>query len=212
MKAELLESAEDLERTEHVRAGRRIEYLSLAWTTIEGALAIAAGWLAGSVALIGFGADSVIEIASSASVLWRLYAPDRGERRERIALRLVGVCFLALALYVAIESGRSLWSRRPPETSYFGIVVAIVSMGMMSLLAFAKRRAAEKLHSASLAADSRQSSICAYLSAILLVGLALNAAFGWWWADPLAALAMLPIILKEGVEALRGETCGCEHH
>ena len=203
---------DEMNHADAVRAGRRIEYWSLACTIAEGVFALYAGWLAGSVALIGFGADSVIEIASSAIVLWRLFAPDRGEQRERIALRLVGVCFLAPALYVAIESAETLWSRRVPEASYFGIIVAVVSMAMMLLLARAKRHAAVRLNSASLAADSRQSSICAYLSAILLVGLGLNALLGWWWADPLAALVMLPIIVKEGFEALRGETCGCEHH
>jgi divalent metal cation (Fe/Co/Zn/Cd) transporter len=132
------------------------------------------------------------------------------ERRERLALRVVGVCFLALAVYVGYEAAESLLWRRAPERSLVGIVVAIASLIVMPLLARAKRRVAVALDSAAMQADSRQTDFCTYLSAILLGGLALHAAFGWWWADPAAALAMAPIIAREGVGALRGRSCcGC---
>jgi divalent metal cation (Fe/Co/Zn/Cd) transporter len=190
-------------------AGRRVEYMSLAWTSLEAAAGIVAGLAAASIALIGFGADSVIEIASSAILLWRLSDAERGSAREKPALKLVGVCFLLLAAYVLWESARSLLAREAPRVSYFGIGFSALCLVVMPLLARAKRRIAARIGSRSLDADSRQSSICAYLAAILLGGLGLNALFGWWWADPLAALAMIPIIAKEGLEALRGKSCGC---
>ncbi len=191
-----------------IRAGRHIEYVSLGWTSLEAAAGITAGILAGSVALIGFGADSVIEMASSSILLWRLDHAS-GRQRERTALRLVGVGFLLLAVYVGWEATESLVKHQPPAVSYFGIVFSALCLVVMPLLARAKRRIAVRLGSGALAADSRQSAICGYLAAILLGGLGLNALFGWWWADPVAALAMLPIILKEGFEALRGEVCDC---
>ena len=196
-------------REAQTRAGRRIEYLSVAWTSLEALAGITAGVVAGSIALIGFGADSVIEVASSAVLLWRLSDHELGEQREHIALKLVGISFLLLAVYVAYESIESLVTHQPPRVSYFGIVFSALCLVVMPLLARAKRRVASRLNSAALQADSRQSSICAYLAAILLGGLAFNALLGWWWADPLAALVMLPIIAKEGFEALRGEPCGC---
>ena len=192
-----------------VRAGRRIEYLSLGWTSIEAVAGLAAGIAAGSMALVGFGADSVIEIASSAVLIWRLSDPSQGNRRERSALKLVGIGFLLLAVYVLWESAQALLRRHAPEVSYFGIVFSGLCLVVMPLLARAKRKIAAQIGSRALDADSRQSSICAYLAAILLGGLLLNALFGWWWADPLAALLMVPIILKEAIEALRGEACTC---
>ncbi|MGI8641691.1 MAG: cation transporter, partial [Pyrinomonadaceae bacterium] len=147
---------------------------------------------------------SVIESLSGAVLLWRLYA---GEHREQLALKLVGGSFLLLAAYVAFDAGKSLLFREPPEESYVGIGLAALSLIVMPILARAKRRVAVSLNSRALQADSRQTEICAYLSAILLIGLGLNALFGWWWADPIAGLVMIPIIAKEGIEALRGETC-----
>ena len=191
------------------RAARRIEYLSVAWTSFEASAGIIAGVMAGSVALIGFGADSVIEVGSSLILLWRLSDHELGQQRERTALKLVGVSFLLLAAYVAWEAIESLVRHQPPQVSYFGIVFSGLCLVVMPWLARAKRRLAARLESRALAADSQQSSICAYLAAILLGGLVLNALFGWWWADPVAALLMLPIIIKEGFEALRGEACGC---
>ncbi len=192
-----------------IRAGRRIEYLSLAWSSLEAAGGVIAGLMAGSIALIGFGGDSVIEIASSVILLWRLSARARGGERERTALKLVGVSFFVLAAYVAFESAESLLRHQAPRVSYFGIGFSVLCLVVMPPLARAKRRVACLLDSNALEADSRQSSICAWLAGILLGGLALNALFGWWWADPLAALAMVPIILKEGVDAVKGETCSC---
>ncbi|MBW3572543.1 MAG: cation transporter [Gemmatimonadetes bacterium] len=189
------------------RRARRLEYLTLAYNALEAVVSIGAGIAAGSTALIGFGADSLIESTSGAALLWRLQEGEANERRERRALKLVGASFLLLAGYVAYESAGSLLRREPPEVSWVGIVVAALSVVIMPWLAWQKRRAAAQIGSRALHADSRQTSLCAYLSAILLGGLALYAAFGWWWADPVAALVMVPIIAHEGVEALRGEHC-----
>jgi divalent metal cation (Fe/Co/Zn/Cd) transporter len=197
------------DRRELVRRGRHLEYLTIGWNSLEALIAVAAGLVAGSVALVGFGVDSVIEVSSGAALLWRLHldSPERRERAEQVALKLVGVSFLALAAYVAFDAVKSLVRREAPEASYTGIALAALSLVVMPLLARAKRRVAAGLSSRALHADSRQTDICAYLSAILLGGLILNALFGWWWADPVAALVMVPIITKEGIEALRGEQC-----
>jgi divalent metal cation (Fe/Co/Zn/Cd) transporter len=194
-----------------VRRGRRLEYFTVGWNLIEAAVALGAGLFAGSIALIGFGIDSLIETSSGAVLLWRLQEGEEGEKRERMALKLVGISLLALAAYVAIDATKGLILKDPPEESLLGIILAAVSLTVMPLLARAKRKVAAKLNSQALVADSHQTDICAYLSAILLLGLGFNALFGWWWADPGAALAMVPIIVKEGLEALRGESCkdGC---
>ena len=196
-------------RAASVRRGRLLEYLTIGWNSLEAVVSIAAGLLAGSIALVGFGLDSLIEVSSGAALLWRLHmdAPVRRERAEQMALKLVGVSFLLLAAYVAFDSVKSLVKREAPETSYAGITIAALSLVVMPLLARAKRRVAAEISSRALHADSRQTDICMYLSAIVLGGLALNALFGWWWADPVAALVMRPIVAKEGVEALRGEQC-----
>jgi divalent metal cation (Fe/Co/Zn/Cd) transporter len=194
-------------RAEHTLHARNLEYLTIAWNIVEGGVAIGAGIAAGSIALIGFGVDTLIEVLSAFVLLWRLLSVQHDVRRERIALKLVGVGFLLLAVYVAYEAVSSLILKESPDTSFAGIVLAIAALIIMPLLAQAKRRAAIRLNSVALSADSRQNAICAYLSAILLGGLAMNALFGWWWADPVAALVMLPIIVKEGWDALRGEIC-----
>jgi divalent metal cation (Fe/Co/Zn/Cd) transporter len=191
-------------RAAYVRRGRRLEYLTIGWNSLEALIAVGAGLVAGSVALVGFGVDSIIETSSGAILLWRLVS---GDHRERIALKLVGVSFLALAAFVAFDAGKSLLLREPPDESYVGIALGALSLIVMPLLARAKRRVAASLNSRALEADSRQTDICAYLSAILLAGLGLNALFDWWWADPVAGLVMIPVIAKEGIEALRGETC-----
>jgi divalent metal cation (Fe/Co/Zn/Cd) transporter len=162
--------------------------------------------LPGSIALIGFGADSLIESLSGGIVLWRLY--DASERREHVALKLVGTSFLVLAGYVAVDAFASLVSREKPNASVIGTVLSVVSLVVMPLLASAKRRLAARLNSRALRADSRQTDFCAYLSAILLGGLLLNALFGWWWSDPVAAVVMVPFIAKEGIDAFRGDRCG----
>jgi divalent metal cation (Fe/Co/Zn/Cd) transporter len=193
-----------------VARGRRLEYLTLGWNVVEGVVSVVAGALAGSASLVGFGVDSFIESLSGGVLLWRLQDGEHGEARERLALKLVGGSFLLLAAYVLWESVAKLVTREAPEASLPGIAIAALSMIVMPVLARAKRRVAAGLGSRALHADSRQTDLCAYLSAILLAGLALNAAFGWWWADPLAGLVMTPIIVKEGIDALRGERCECE--
>ena len=193
-----------------VRRGRYLEYFTIGYNSLEGLIAVVAGLIAGSVALVGFGFDSLIEVTSGAALLWRLHADVDEERRERveaISLRIVGICFVVLAIYVSYDSVKSLISREAPEESLVGIVLAAVSLVIMPLLVRAKRRVARAINSGALMADSKQTELCTYLSAILLGGLLLNALFGWWWADPVAALIMVPIIVKEGIEALRGETC-----
>jgi divalent metal cation (Fe/Co/Zn/Cd) transporter len=198
------------DRAELVRRGRHLEYFTIGWNLLEALIAVGAGLIAGSAALVGFGFDSVIECTSGTALLWRLRDGEKGEQRERIALKLVGVSFLLLAAYVAFDAGKTLLLRQPPEKSYVGIALAVLSLIVMPLLAREKRKVATLLNSRALKADSRQTDLCAYLSAILLAGLILNALFGLWWADPVAALVMVPIIVKEGVEALRGETCECD--
>ena len=198
------------DRKQQLRAGRRLEYFTLGWNLTEAAVAVGAGVFAGSIALIGFGIDSLIESLSGGILLWRLHATETTEKRERLALRLVGVSFFVLAFYVAFEAGKSLLRREKPEASVVGIALSMVSLIGMPLLARAKRRVAAKLGSRALRADSRQTDICAYLSAILLGGLLLNALFGWWWADPIAALCMLPLIFREGIEATKGRSCCSE--
>lgn len=187
-----------------IRRGRLLAYLTIAWNSLEGMIAVGAGLMAGSIALFGFGVDSAIEVSSGAIIVWRL---GSGERREQIAHRLVGISFLALAGYVAFDAVKSLWQRELPDVTYVGIGIAALSLVVMPALAKAKRRVALQLKSGAMIADSRQTDICAYLSAILLGGLALNALFDFWWADPVAALIMVPIIINEGVKGLRGEAC-----
>ncbi len=200
------------DRSGFVRRGLRLEYLTLAWNSLEAVIALIAGIVAGSIALVGFGIDSVIECSSGVVLVWRLRTDAEVHRREhveRIALRLVGISFLLLAAYVACEAMSTLLKRDVPEHSLPGIVLAVASLIVMPLLARAKRVVAHGLNSGAMHADSRQTDLCAYLSAILLGGLLLNAALGWWWADPVAGLVMVPIIAKEGVDALRGKHCEC---
>lgn len=201
MKAEIVDQ---IPNKENLGRGRLLAVLTIVWNSLEGVIAIGAGVVAGSIALVGFGVDSVIEVSSGAVILWRLAA---GEHRERLALRLVGVSFIALAAYVAFDAVKSLYYHELPDASYVGMAVAGLSLVVMPWLAREKRKVAGKLNSAAMVADSRQTDLCTYLSAILLGGLALNALFGWWWADPVAGLLMVPVIAKEGVGALRGKTC-----
>jgi len=199
-----------LERNALVTRGKRLEYFTLAWNAFEAAVALSAGILAGSIALVGFGFDSVIETASAGILLWRFRADTDVERREsaeRTAHRLVGLCFLLLAAYVAAESVHALWMKAQPERSLPGILIAAAAMIVMPLLGRAKRRVAARLSSRALRADSRQADFCAYLAVILLAGLLLHALLGWWWADSAAAFVMVPIIAREGVKGLRGEAC-----
>jgi divalent metal cation (Fe/Co/Zn/Cd) transporter len=201
---------ERVERSRLVQRGRRLEYFTIAYNSLEGLIAVVAGLIAGSIALVGFGFDSIIEVTSGAALLWRLHsdADESGrERLEAITLRIVGVCFLLLAVYVAYNSIMSLVRREAPQESIPGIALAVASIIIMPLLVRAKRQVARRINSGALMADSKQTELCTYLSATLLAGLLLNALVGWWWADPVAALVMVPIIVKEGIEAFRGETC-----
>jgi divalent metal cation (Fe/Co/Zn/Cd) transporter len=191
-----------------VRRGLRLNYLTIGYNSLEAIVSLVAGVLAGSVALTGFGVDSVIELGASAAAQWRLRSDVHQARRaqvEHVTVRAIGWSFLMLAAFVLIESGRSLWFRDHPDRSIIGIVILAMSIVVMPILARGKRRIATGLGSKALAADARQTSLCAYLSMIALSGVALNAVLGWWWADPVAALAMVPIIAKEGLESIRGE-------
>jgi divalent metal cation (Fe/Co/Zn/Cd) transporter len=199
-----------LERTAVVRHGRKLEYFTVAWNALEGLVAVVAGVVAGSISLVGFGIDSFIEVTSGSVLLWRMSVDAEVQRRElneRRALRIVGVCFLLLGAYIAYESVLDLWSCRAPEHSIPGIVLACVSLVVMPLLSRAKRKVGHALGSAAMHADAKQTEFCTYLSAILLAGLLLNTLFGVWWADPVAALIMVPIIAKEGIEGLQGKVC-----
>lgn len=195
-----------------VRRSFGLNVLTIAYNSLEGIVALIAGALAGSIALTGFGLDSLIELAASLTALWRLrhdVNPRQRERAERLSLRVIGALFVALATYVAIDAAWALYRRQPPSESIAGIAIAALSVVVMPVLARAKRRVAFALGSGALAAESEQTSVCAYLSAILLAGLTLNAVVGWWWADPIAALVMVPLIAREGIEGLRGRSA-CE--
>jgi divalent metal cation (Fe/Co/Zn/Cd) transporter len=197
-------------REVYVRRGERLEYFTIGYNTLEGVTSIVAGLIARSVSLVGFGLDSIIEVTSGAALLWRLHHDldlSRREQVERTALRTVGACFIALALYILYESGSMLIRHVPPKRSIFGIVIAAISVIVMPLLARAKRRVARQIGSGAMHADSKQADFCSYLSATLLGGLLLNAMLGWWWMDPAAGLVMVPIIGKEGIDGLRAETC-----
>jgi len=199
-----------IDRPALVRYSQWLEYFTIGWNTIEGLVGIAAGALAGSVSLVGFGVDSAIEVGSALALIWRMSTDtnrETREHRERIALRVVGLCFLSLAIYIVIEGVEQLLRRAAPEGSLVGIGVTFASLVVMPMLARAKRRAAAALASGALRADARQADFCAYLSAIVIAGLLLNRLFGWWWADPVAGLVMAPIIAREGVRALRGDPC-----
>ena len=199
-----------LQRPRIVRRGQKLEYFTIAWNAAEGLVAVIAGWVAGSISLVGFGIDSFIEVTSGAALLWRMSVDAdvrRRERNERRALKIVGVCFLALAIYITYESATDLWSKKASEHSIPGIILACVSLIVMPLLSRAKRKVGRALGSAAMHADAKQTEFCTYLSGILLAGLLLNALFSLWWADPVAGLVMVPIITKEGIEAFQGQAC-----
>jgi len=179
---------------------------TITYNVVEAIIAISAGTVAGSIALIGFGLDSVIEVSSAAAVAWQFSATDP-ERREKVALRVIAGSFFALAAYVAVEALRTLVNGNEPERTTVGIVLVAVSVVVMPFLSWAQRKAGRELGSASAVADSRQTLLCTYLSAAVLVGLVLNATLGWWWADPVVALGLAAIAVREGRSALHGQTC-----
>src|SRR5437870_7651927 len=198
-----------MERVALLRRGVALEGVTVGYNALEGIVAIAAGVAAGSVALTGFGIDSVIEVTSGGLLWWRLRA-ELGAARvgpavEGRAARWAGVLLLALAGYIVPESGRRLLTGERPGESVVGIVLTALSLIVMPILARAKLRVAASLGSQALRADAHETIVCAWLSATTLLGLALNAMLGWWWADPVAALGMLPLIVHEGIEAWRGE-------
>jgi len=204
-------SAPALSAHDRRRLGRRAQLLagaSVSYNVIEGCIAIAAGLMAGSVALIGFGLDSVVEISSGLVILWQFRHP-LPERRERQALRLMAWSFFALATYVSFESVRALLGGTHPDPSPLGIGLAAASLMIMPFLSWAQRRTGRALGSGAVVADSTQTLLCTYLSAVLLVGLVLNSTLGWGWADPIAGLIIAAVAAKEGREAWRGEACSC---
>ena len=191
-------------RARLVRRGLWLNYATIAYNVLEAVVSLGAGIAAGSIALVGFGVDSAIEVTASIIAQWRLRTDADEERRERIEHvtgLLIGWCFIALAVYVVVDSAKTLWLRERPEGSVPGIVILVLSILVMPPLARAKRRVARALRSGALEAESVQTSLCAYLSAIALAGVALNALAGWWWADPVAALVMVPIMVHDGLEA-----------
>jgi divalent metal cation (Fe/Co/Zn/Cd) transporter len=201
-------------RQDVVRRGKRLEVFTIAWNSLEGLVGIAAGAIAGSISLVGFGIDSFIEVISGLTLLWRMSVDHRAEgreRSERLSLRIVGLCFLALAGYVTYKSISDIISRHAPQHSVPGIILACCSLAVMPLLSRAKKNVGRALGSVAMHADARQTDFCVYLSAILLIGLVLNAALGWWWTDPIAGLLMVPLIAKEGVAGLTGKACCCVH-
>jgi divalent metal cation (Fe/Co/Zn/Cd) transporter len=199
-----------LDRQSIAKRGTRLSYFTIAWNSFEGLIAIVAGTVAGSISLVGFGIDSFIEVISGATLLWRMTVDadvQSRERNERLSLRIVGICFFSLAVYVAYESFADFIGRKAPERSIAGIILACMALVVMPILSRAKKKVGYKLRSAAMNADARQADFCVYLSAILLGGLLLNAVLGWWWADPAAALIMVPIIAKEGFDGIRGKAC-----
>ena len=201
----------DLSEADRSRLGRRAQLLagaSVAYNGLEAVIAIAAGLAAGSVALVGFGLDSVVEVSSGLVILWQ-FRHRLPESRERQALRLMAVSFFALAAYVTVESVRALASGHEAETSPVGIGLAVASLAVMPFLSWAQRRTGRELGSNAVVADSTQTLLCTYLSAVLLVGLVLTATLGWTWADPVAGLVIAAVAVKEGRDAWRGDACAC---
>jgi divalent metal cation (Fe/Co/Zn/Cd) transporter len=195
------------------RLGRRAQLLagaSVGYNLIEAAIALGAGLTAGSIALVGFGLDSVVEVSSGLIILWQ-FRHRLPESRERQALRLLAFSFFALAGYVAVESIRSLLTGADAATSPVGIGLAVASLVVMPFLSWAQRRTGKRLGSCAVVADSTQTLLCTYLSAVLLAGLLLNATVGWGWADPVAGLVIAAVAVREGIQAWRGEGC-CDHH
>ena len=211
MSAHVHAPSQSLAPAERVRLGRRAQLLaaaSVAYNLVEAVVAITAGVVAGSVALVGFGLDSVVEVSSGLIILWQ-FRHRLPESRERQALRLMAVSFFALAAYVSFESVRALIGDHDPDPSMVGIGLAVASLLVMPFLSWAQRRTGRALGSNAVVADSTQTLLCTYLSAVLLVGLVLNATLGWSWADPIAGLVIAAVAVREGLEAWRGENCGC---
>lgn len=205
------------ERERLLRRGLLLEVFTIGWNSLEAVVAIGAGLVAGSIALVGFGLDSVIEVAAGGVLYWRLRvelgtgAGRASEVAERRALGAIGATFFLLGGYILYEAGTKFYGQERPEASPVGLALALLSLIVMPALALAKRRAGQALGSQALVADSAETAVCAYLSLALVLGLGLNAWLGWWWADPVAALAMLPVVVREGLEALEGARGDAPH-
>ncbi|MEX0761101.1 MAG: cation diffusion facilitator family transporter [Dehalococcoidia bacterium] len=202
-----------VERAKALRRGLRLEYVSLGWNVVEGAIAVAAGLAAGSVALIGFGVDSFVESASASVIVWRIFAerrqsdPERVAAIERLSQKLVAASLVLLGLFVIFEASRTLLAGAHPEPSPVGLALVVVSIGVMWWLSRSIRKVGRDLHSHAIEADASQTMACWWLSLFVLVGVGLNAAFGWWWADPVAAMAIAAFVLREGWKTWRGQAC-----
>lgn len=209
----MLEAVPRSEKRDWVRIGLWLVAATMAYNVIEAGIALWSGAVAESIALVGFGLDSVIECTAAGVLLWRLSLETRGadahalEIAERRVHRVVGVTFMALAAYVTVQSVATLWQQEAARESWIGIALAFASLVIMPLVAWGKLRAAREIGSAALRAEAKETLACSYLSFALLLGLGANAAAGWWWADPAAAMAMVPWLVKEGLEGLRGEAC-----
>lgn len=194
---------------ERRRLGRRAQLLagaSVSYNAVEAVIAISAGAAAGSGALVGFGLDSIVEVSSGLIILWQ-FRHKVPESRERAALRLIALSFFALAAYITVDSGLELIAGHRPETSAVGIALAALSLAIMPALSIAQRRTGRALSSSTVVADGTQTLLCTYLSAALLAGLLLNAVWGWWWADPIVAMAIAAVAVREGMQAWRGDNC-----
>jgi divalent metal cation (Fe/Co/Zn/Cd) transporter len=202
-----------VERGALLRRAKRLTWLTIGWNVVEGVVALSAASAAGSVALLGFGVDSFVESSSGAVMVWRLWAEGRAadkravEQLDHRARKLIAFSLFGLAAFVAFDASTTLWKGERPEVSTLGIGITLLSIAVMQWLARAKRRTAVALGSRAMAADAFQTTACFWLSIITLAGIGLNAAFGWWWADPVAALGMTAFLIKEGREAWRGEDC-----
>ena len=199
-------SLDPLRRRVLQRRIRLVVAITIGYNVIEAVIALAAGTVASSAALVGFGLDSIVEVLSAAAIAWQFTAPDP-EKRERVALRVIAVSFFALAAYLSVDAGLSLFGVREAEHSPVGIALAAVSLAIMPVLSWFERRTGRELESASAVADSKQTLLCSYLSAALLAGLLLNSLLGWAWADSVAALVIAGFAVKEGLEAWRGDAC-----
>lgn len=200
-------SSDTLARQRLLRRVHVLLYLTVGWNVIEGLVAVGSGVGAGSVALVGFGLDSFIEVFAASILIWRLRheGGERAEKAERRAVFLIGLTFLLLTAYILFEAGSTIGQAEEPAESLVGIVLSLVSLAVMPFLGLSKRKCGVQLGSASLIAESTETLICSYLSFTLFIGLFFNAALGWWWADPAAALAMVPWVAREGWEGIRGE-------
>lgn len=205
----------DLARVNLLRRGMRLEYLTVGWNLVEGTIAVSAATAAGSVALLGFGLDSFVESASGLILLWRLSRERRDpsistegiKRLDRHARRWVGCTLILLATYIAVDAGLALWNSQRPEASLVGLILVSLSIAVMWWLARTKAATARELESRALEADSFQTMACWWLSIVTLVGIGFNATLGWWWADPVAALGVVVLAVREGVESWKGDPC-----